>query len=189
MHQQPPDQQHLTVDETIHDEVWEAQSASIDNDTAGDELGGHHHLNRLKVAAWASMIQHRSHIGEAEWAWAGAVMEHSERIRRRLDASVESLKVKQAREAGTLDAERRGATDEAAARKWEKLLDSLAKWGADPGKGPAHKRETGWFTLSDVMRSAKSGEPRRVHARKLADTLVERGLWSGDGTYYWVRTH
>ncbi|MFZ2241247.1 MAG: hypothetical protein WAV90_17175, partial [Gordonia amarae] len=182
----PQGQLSLTVDEAIHDEVWEAQSASIESDTGGDELGGHTHLNRLKIAAWAALIQQNAHIGAAEWDWAGAVMVHSDRIRARLDASVRNLKVSLARESGVLDHERRSAEAIAAAIKWEKLIERLAVWAADAEKGPKHKRETGLFTASDVMRSAKRGEPRRMHAHKLCAELVETGRWGSDGTYFWV---
>lgn len=187
MQQLPPGQQQLTVDEAIHDEVWEAQSANIESDCAGDELGGHHNLNRLKIAAWAALIQHRHHIGAAEWEWAGSVMEHSRRIQARLDASVSTLKARWAREDGRLDHVRRTAQSTAAAAAWEKTLASLARWAADPKKGPEHKKASGRFTVSDVMRSAKSGESRRINAAKLCSELVEGGVWGSDGTHFWVR--
>ncbi|MCB9441126.1 MAG: hypothetical protein H6523_12870 [Mycolicibacterium sp.] len=179
-------QQPLTVDEEIWDEVWEAQSASIDSDTAGDELGGHGYLNRLKVAAWAALIQHRSHIGAPDWDWAGAVMVHSDRIRDRVDASVRNLKVKQAREFGGLDHERRSGAGAAAAAERDRGIASLAGWAADPGKGPKHKRETGLFTASDIILSVKSGQPRRLHGHEWAAELVETGRWGSDGKKFWV---
>lgn len=183
----PQGQLALTVDEEIHDEVWEAQSDSIKDDTGGDELGGHHYLNRLKLAAWAALIQFRSHIGRAEWDWAGAVMVHSDRIRARLDASVRNLKIAQAREFGELDTERREAGSTAAAVKFAKLVDGLDQWGADHTKGPKHKKEKGLFTLRDVQASAGSRTAGRyVHAEKLCAALVEAERWGSDGTYFWV---
>ncbi|BBY54175.1 hypothetical protein H7J07_06050 [Mycobacterium koreense] len=175
MAQLPPGQQQLTVDEDIRREVWEAQSASIDSDCAGDELGGHHNLNRLKLAAWAVLVQHRHHIDRAAWEWAGAVMTHSSRIQARLDASVKNLRRSQARESGELDHVRRTAQGEAAAKQWERLLDNLARWG--------HK-QSAWFTVNDIRRSAKGGSERYRRAQELADELEARGVWRRDGMSY-----
>ncbi|MFZ2239802.1 MAG: hypothetical protein WAV90_09705, partial [Gordonia amarae] len=181
----PGDQQHFTVDRDIQREVWEAQSASIASDTGGDGLDGHRNLNRLKIAAWAAMIQHRGHIGAPEWDWAGAVMEHSDRIRAQLDASVRNLKVKQAREFGELDHERNKGKDGAAVReaaRMEKLASSMAKKMATEVQA-GNRPEC--FSANDVAMAMGTG-PRRDNADKLIPMLVERGVWGSDGKRFWV---
>lgn len=177
------DRSFLTVDDGIWDEVWEAQAAKIRHDRDVDELGGHENLNRLRVAAWAALVRHKAHIGEFEWKWAGHVMEHSRRVRDRLEASVKGLKKAQAVENGGLDFDRKNAAELAKVAHTEALLSALAKWGRDVREGRNKFGRSGpTFTLRDIRASAKNAQSERyTRAEELATELCMRQLWVNDG--------
>ncbi|CAJ1579778.1 bifunctional DNA primase/polymerase [[Mycobacterium] wendilense] len=177
------DRELLTVDDAIHDEVWEAQANKIRFDRDVDELAGHQNLNRLRTAAWAALIQHRAHIGAFEWEWAGHVMEHSRRVRDRLEASVKGLKKAQAVENGGLDFDRKNAAELAKVAHTEALLTSLAKWGRDVREGRNKFGKSGpTFTLRDIQASAKNAKSERyTRAAELATELCMRQLWVCEG--------
>lgn len=177
------DRELLTVDDAIHDEVWEAQAEKIRFDRDVDELAGHQNLNRLRTAAWAALIQHRAHIGAFEWEWAGHVMEHSRRVRDRLEASVKGLKKEQAQENGSLDFDRKNAAELAKVAHTEALLTSLAKWGRDVREGRNKFGKSGpTFTLRDIQASAKNAKSERyTRAAELATELCMRQLWVCEG--------
>lgn len=173
----------LTVDEDIWDIVWEAQAAKIRHDRDVDELGGHENLTRLRIAAWAALTRHQPHIGAFEWEWAGYVMEHSRRVRARLEASVNGLKKAQAVENGQLDFDRKNAAEVAKVAHTEKLLAALAKWGRDVREGRNAFGKSGpTFTLRDIQASAKSRSSERYkRASELAAELCQRDLWVLEG--------
>lgn len=177
------DRELLTVDDAIHDEVWEAQANKIRFDRDVDELAGHQNLNRLRTAAWAALIQHQAHIGAFEWEWAGHVMEHSRRVRDRLEASVKGLKKEQAQENGSLDFDRKNAAELAKVAHTEALLTSLAKWGRDVREGRNKFGKSGpTFTLRDIQASAKNAKSERyTRAAELATELCMRQLWVCEG--------
>ncbi|GAB5901028.1 MULTISPECIES: bifunctional DNA primase/polymerase [Mycolicibacterium] len=177
------DRELLTVDDAIHDEVWEAQAEKIRFDRDVDELAGHQNLNRLRTAAWAALIQHQAHIGAFEWEWAGHVMEHSRRVRDRLEASVKGLKKEQAQENGSLDFDRKNAAELAKVAHTEALLTSLAKWGRDVREGRNKFGKSGpTFTLRDIQASAKNAKSERyTRAAELATELCMRQLWVCEG--------
>ncbi|WP_165688965.1 bifunctional DNA primase/polymerase [Mycobacteroides abscessus] len=177
------DRELLTVDDAIHDEVWEAQANKIRFDRDVDELAGHQNLNRLRTAAWAALIQHQAHIGAFEWEWAGHVMEHSRRVRDRLEASVKGLKKEQAQENGSLDFDRKNAAELAKVAHTEALLTSLAKWGRDVREGRNKFGKSGpTFTLRDIQASAKNAKSERyTRAAELATELCMRQKWVCEG--------
>ncbi|MBF6387112.1 bifunctional DNA primase/polymerase [Nocardia farcinica] len=177
------DRELLTVDDAIHDEVWEAQAEKIRFDRDVDELAGHQNLNRLRTAAWAALIQHKAHIGAFEWEWAGHVMEHSRRVRDRLEASVKGLKKDLAVENGNLDFDRKNAAELAKVAHTEALLTSLAKWGRDVREGRNKFGKSGpTFTLRDIQASAKNAKSERyTRAAELATELCMRQLWVCEG--------
>lgn len=183
----PPGRQFITVDEAIHDEVWEAQAEKIRFDRDINELGGHRNLTKLRVAAWVALIQQRTHIGTEEWSWAEAWMTHSDRVRDRVEASVKGIKKTAAVEAGELDFVRRNAAEAAAFLRREKLLGSLAAWGRDvrEARNEQGKKYGPRFTVRDIKVSAKGGSERETHAEAWALELVERGLWARDGMTFW----
>lgn len=178
------DREILTVADDIHDEVWEAQAQKIRFDRDVDELAGHQNLNRLRTAAWAALIQHKAHIGAFEWEWAGHVMEHSRRVRDRLEDSVKGLKKAQAVESGGLDFDRKNAAELAKVAHTEALLTSLAKWGRDcrEGRNAFGKKHGASFTLRDIRSSAKNAQSERyTRAEELATELCMRKLWVNEG--------
>ncbi|SIF25288.1 bifunctional DNA primase/polymerase [Mycobacteroides abscessus] len=177
------DREILTVDEAIWDEVWEAQAEKIRFDRDVDELAGHQNLNRLRTAAWAALIRHKAHIGKFEWEWAGYVMEHSRRVRDRLEASVKGLKKAQAVENGGLDFDRKNAAELAKVAHTEALLTALAKWGRDVREGRNKFGKSGpTFTLRDIKASAKNAQSERyTRASELATELCMRGVWTNEG--------
>lgn len=177
------DREILTVDDDIWDEVWEAQAEKIRFDRDVDELAGHQNLNRLRTAAWAALIQHKAHIGKFEWEWAGYVMEHSRRVRDRLEASVKGLKKAQAVENGGLDFDRKNAAELAKVAHTEALLTALAKWGRDVREGRNKFGKSGpTFTLRDIKASAKNAQSERyTRASELATELCMRGVWTNEG--------
>ncbi|WP_396909836.1 bifunctional DNA primase/polymerase [Mycolicibacterium sp.] len=182
------DREILTVDDDIWDEVWEAQANKIRFDRDVDELAGHQNLNRLRTAAWAALIQHKAHIGAFEWEWAGHVMEHSRRVRDRLEASVKGVAKAQAVENGSLDFDRKNAAELAKAAHFEKLVTSLAKWARDcrEGRNAFGKTNGGRFTVRDIRASAKDAKAERyTRADELAAELLQRKLWDADATHYW----
>ena len=183
-----PDGKQITVAEEIHDEVWEAQAAKIRFDRDLDELAGHQNLNRLRVAAWRTLTQQRTHIDLADWAWAEKVVEHSTRVRNRVEASVKMLKRNAAVESGGLDFDRKNAAEIAKAAHTEKLLDALAAWARDCREGRnAHGRKQGpRFTLRDIKASAKNSRSERyIRASELAAELLRREAWVADVTHMW----
>ncbi|WP_283604761.1 hypothetical protein [Mycolicibacterium poriferae] len=181
----------ITIDDEICDEIWEAQAGKIRFDRDADEQLAHQNLTRLRIATWLVLIQPDggTHIGAAEWEWAGHVIEHSRRVRDRLEASVDQLKRTAAIESGNLDFDRRNAAEAARVAHTEKLLESLAAWGRDvrAGRNAFGRRNGGGrFTLRDIRASAKGkASERYTRAAELAMELVNRGLWACDATGFW----
>lgn len=166
----------LGVDSDVAEEIDEARWSYLTRDGGEDIREGHRGLITLRVAAWAALVDGSEQVTMREWAWANQVMTHSDRIYSRIVASVRGLKSDAAKEQGELDLVRRQATETAASEYTERLLGSLAAWGAARG---------GTFTLRDIKRSASTRDVRYRLAQELCDELVARGVWGRDGNHYW----
>lgn len=134
---------YFQVDPTVRREIRQDRAAGKWKGTEDS----HRNLVRLKVAAAGAVLHGSLEVTPEIWAWAGAIVEHSVRVRASVRADVE----KAAHEANSVRALTRGRNTVTEASARDMLLDKVS---ASIERGMARPKHAGKALSADGIRKA-----------------------------------
>lgn len=129
-------------------------------------LDAHRNLVQLKLAAAVAVLHGLTRVTPKEWALAGDLMTHSDRVREDIRRSLAAAQVQFNANRGAADAQREMGKALARDTAIRRAADSIADWMA---------KRSGPVTAGDIAASAKSTSNRRVFRDEALLLLQDEG--------------